>query len=102
MTNALQQIKDRNLKVCFKGEKHGWHLCSDESGKLYCISVDGNKSGNSGFGDRHHIKRLMSKGYFSRDLELITEHGLELMTGIYSQLMITSKGKKWSMLGFSQ
>lgn len=98
---ALDQIKKHNLTICFTGEKHGWHICSNErDNTLCCISVDGNEKGNSGFGDKHHIKRLMSKGYFDARQENITEKGLELMSGLYSQLMVDSKGKKWHMLGF--
>lgn len=96
---ALDQIKQRNLKICFDGRNTNWYLCSDSRGYVWSISKDGNTEGNTQFGDKNHIKRLINFGHFDR-LDSITESGRELMSGLYSQLMTDSKGKKFSIIAW--
>lgn len=92
----------------YKREKHGgqlafvgdanWDLWVDNDGRLSSIpkpEITGCKS--SGFGDKYHIKRLMSKGYFRC---VPNEVGLELMSGLHSKIITPENGKPFVMLSF--
>lgn len=54
-----------------------------DSGSLSAIPKPGNSASKSGYGDKHHVKKLMEEGYFA---DTPTEAGLELLEGLYSVL----------------
>ena len=78
------KAKDRCLTLAFIGNSN-WDLYVSKGGNLYSISKDWCNKGDSHFGDKHHIKRLMSNGLFS--VRIPTEAGLELIGGLTSAIM---------------
>lgn len=71
------------MKLAFIGTAN-WDIYDNGNGQLSAIAKPGNSAGNSHYGDRNHIKRLMDMGYFTGTA---TEHGLELMNGLHTRLM---------------
>jgi hypothetical protein len=85
------------LTLAFIGEAN-WDLWVGKCGNLTAIpkpEITGCKS--SGFGDKHHIKRLMHKGYFN---DVATEVGLELLSGLHNRLITPERGKPFAILSF--
>lgn len=63
----------------------GWDLYKDSNGKLHSISKT-SPSGDSLFGTRDHIIRLMSSGHFNG--QIATDAGLEEFSGACTPLPI--------------
>ncbi|WP_218309765.1 hypothetical protein [Alteromonas antoniana] len=78
------------LKKAFVGTAN-WDIYVDSEGRLYSVGKP-ERRGADGFnmdsmyGDKHHIKRLMSRGHFS---DHPTEIGLELLSGLHSRFIGT-------------
>jgi len=95
-----QQQRDNAIKgktLTFIGDAN-WDLYAQPDGRLWAIpKPDCLGCHMSPFGDRHHVKRLMDKGYFT---STPTDAGLALMEGLYTRLVTDSKGKRFGILGF--
>lgn len=75
-----------------------WDLWVCEDNKLHSIPKDENPDCKpSAFGDKNHIRRLMSQGYFS---DKPTEAGLKLMNGLHSKICTQHDGKQFTILSF--
>lgn len=53
-----------------------WDIYANKEGTLYSIARPNSGCGNSYFGDKNHIKRLIKQGLFS---DTLTEYGRQIM-----------------------
>ena len=75
-----------------------WDLYAvGDSGKLVSIPKPGNDASASHFGDRHHVKKLISNGWFTSRL---TDFGFEYLNlnGLHSRLITPRNGKTFGLL----
>lgn len=90
--------------ICYT-KTSNWDLKLTQEGMLMAIPTDealkkGAKS--SYFGDKHHVRKLMDQGYFEPNDHIFTEEGLELFSGLNSNLIYDDNGKfKFSILRFN-
>jgi hypothetical protein len=90
-------VNTTNMKLAFIGSAH-WDLWVDLKGKLWAIpkpTISGCKA--SHFGDKHHIKRLMERGYFN---DVPTDAGLALLEGLHNRVIHPGTPKSFAFLGF--
>ena len=83
--------------LCFVGTAN-WDIYSTASGGLVALRKDGDTRGDSAYGDKHHIRRLMANGWFN---DVPTEQGLAFMQGLYSCIYHMGTEKQFSVLRFS-
>jgi hypothetical protein len=91
------------LELVFEGDAN-WDIYADEKGRLYSVGKPELRGANGRdmdtmYGDKHHIKKLMSQGYFT--YKAVTEAGLELMSGLASFIHHDSKDNRFTMLNFA-
>jgi hypothetical protein len=98
--DVYKKINNGNLKIIAHAEsKYGWVIASDQNGTLWSISADGNSKGDSWFGDKRHLARLIDEGSFS-NLNLITEDGLEFLSGLCSVIVTPENSKPFHITRF--
>lgn len=86
-----------DMTVVFVGTAN-WDIYKDNHDRLWAIpKPECLGCYTSGYGDKHRIRTLMSKGYFSYTP---TAAGLELMQGLCSRLMTDARGNPWHRLAF--
>ena len=81
---VAKKALDRGLTLAFIGDAN-WDLYVNDAGRVYSLSKDGCNKGDTGYGDRNYIRRVMSKGWFTG--ETPTDRGLELLQGLNSVLL---------------
>lgn len=92
------------MRLLFVGDSN-WDLyLSDDNSTIWSISKDGNVKGNSCFGDKHHIKRLMDK-YKGKAVDFIDSHqptelALEHFSGMASHLITPERSEPFWLLRF--
>tara|TARA_R110000851_G_scaffold72413_4_gene160447 strand:+ start:407 stop:712 length:306 start_codon:yes stop_codon:yes gene_type:complete len=87
-----------NKRMAFVGSCN-WDTFVDDNKKLWSVPKPNCLGCHfTSFGDKDHVRRLMSKGYHS---DQVTEYGLELMEGLRCRLMVDGEGKRWAMLAFT-
>ena len=102
MSNHYDHLLDAgSYKIAFDDPGSNWDIYINDHGtaisiakKPSCVSTH--------FGDVNYIKRLMTCGYWTNEMNHITDHGRACFTGLYSQLMTDSKGRKFSILRWSK
>ena len=90
------------MKLLFTGTSN-WDLFLDDNGKtIWSMSKDGNKSGNSYFGDKNHIIRLIRqsthKTHCFFDEHIPTELAREHFSGMAHHLITPERSEPWWLL----
>lgn len=100
MSTINKYLATKKLRLAFIGDAN-WDIYADENDSLYSIpKQDACPSCQAScFGDKEHIRRLMSSGYFS---DQPTEAGLELLEGLHSKCFTSLSGKKFYLLKFKR
>lgn len=100
MSKFVEQIAaNGGYKVAFSDPESNWDIYMNDQGKALSIAK---KSGceSSFYGDRDYIRRLIANDLFKCEIAHITDHGLEIMSGLYSQLFTDYNDKKFHVLRF--
>jgi len=89
------------LTKAFIGDAN-WDIYVDEKGALYSVAKPECRGENgynmdTFFGDKHHIRRLMAKGYFTCKP---TDAGLGILSGLCSVIYTPENSAPFSILQF--
>ena len=92
------------MRLLFTGDSN-WDLYLDDNGStIWSISKDGNEKGNSFFGTKAHIKRLIER-YTHDAVDFIDSHqptelARELFSGMAHHLITPERNKPFWILRF--
>lgn len=75
------------LTLVIKQENSNWDIFANEEGRLFAVAKEGSGAETSHMGDKNHIVRLMSRGWFDLYRSTFTEAGLELFSGLTTRLI---------------